>query len=140
MGQAAAPTGVLIRTGPSSASSARYASGLVLRFGAFDYVIDNTLRFRGGALPPRGIILPLGSHRVFVTSVTEEYPWEVQVFSGVTDPLPTGDCSVASGGSTSAVTRAPATRLGVQREMQLRRLQQPATQGPATHGMCCTPP
>ena len=61
---------------------------MVLRFRALDYVIDNASRFRGGALPPRDIILPLGSHRVFVTSVTDEYPREVRVFSGVTDPLP----------------------------------------------------
>src|SRR3954468_8008696 len=45
VGQTEASTGVLIRTGPSSASSARFASGLVLRFGAWDYVIDNASWF-----------------------------------------------------------------------------------------------
>ena len=70
---------------------------------AFDYVIDNASRVRGGALPLRGIILPLGSHRVFVTSITDEYPREVQVFSVVTDPLPSRGCAAASGGSTSRI-------------------------------------
>ena len=74
VGQSEASTGVLIRTGPSSSSSVRFATGLVLRVGAVDFVTDNASRFGVGAPLPCGIILPFGSHRVFVASLLDEYP------------------------------------------------------------------
>ena len=103
MGQAEKSTRVLMRMGPSSSSSARCASGLVLRFGAFDYVVDNASQFGEGAPLSRSAILPIGSHHFFIVSVTDEYPREVRVFCGVTDPLPAVDCSAAVGSSTSRI-------------------------------------
>src|ERR1043165_6771769 len=90
VGQAGASTGVLIRTGPSSSSRIRFASGLVLRNGAWDYVIDSTSRFRAGGRLPSGVILPFGDHRVFVAAIPEVFPREVRVFSELTDSLPVG--------------------------------------------------
>src|SRR3954463_6093964 len=90
MGQAEASTGVLIRTGPSSASRVRFASVLVLRSGAWDYVVDNASWFRAGGPLPSGVIIPFGGHRVFVVTLPEVSPREVRVFSELTDPLPGG--------------------------------------------------
>ena len=103
MGQAEASNGVLIRTGPFSPSSAHVAFGLVLRVGALDFVIDNALWFGAGAPLPRGVILPFGSHRVFVASVTDIYPREVRVFSSTSDPLPPSCCSAAPDDSVPRV-------------------------------------
>ena len=103
MGQAEVSTGVMIRTGPFSPSSARVATGLVLRVGALDFVIDNALRFGAGAPLPRGIILPFGSHCVFDASVSDLYPRKVRVFLGLSDPLPPSGCSAAPDGSTPRI-------------------------------------
>src|SRR3954466_5140846 len=103
MGLAEASTGVLIRMVPSSASSARFASGLVLRYGAWDYIIDNASRFGAGMPLPRGVIVPFGSHCVFVAALPEVYPREVRVFSELTDPLPLGAGAVGSKSTTSHV-------------------------------------
>src|SRR3954462_7144488 len=89
MGKIGASTGVLIRTGPSSSSSARCASGLVFRFGVIDYVVDYASRFGVGEPMPPGVILPIGSHRIFVTDHPDVYLREVRVFTSTTDPLPT---------------------------------------------------
>ena len=102
VGQAGASTGVLIRTGPSSSSSARCASGLVFRHGVFDYVVDYASRFGAEPLPP-GVILPVGSHRIFIADLPDVYPREIRVFSGTTDPLPTRGFSAAQGGRASRV-------------------------------------
>ena len=98
VGHAEELSGVLIRTGPISAPGARVASGLILRVGALDLLVDNAARFRAGVLPPRGIILPVGSHRIFVASVADMYPQEVRVFSSTTDPLPLSCCSTTPDG------------------------------------------
>ena len=78
VGQSEALSGVLIRTGPISSPGARVATGLILRVGALDLLVDNASRFADGALPPRGVILPFGSHRVFIASVADMYPQEVR--------------------------------------------------------------
>src|SRR3954467_13357314 len=88
MGQAEASTGVLIRTGPSSLSRVRFASDLVLRSGAWAYVVDNASPFRAGGPLPSGVIIPFGGHRVFVAALPEIFPREVRVFSELMDPLP----------------------------------------------------
>src|SRR3954468_21537151 len=99
-GQAGVSTGVLIRTGSSSSSRTRFASGLVLRNGAWDYVIDNASRFRAGGLLPSGVIIPFGDHCVFVVAIPEVFPREVRVFSELTDPLPIGLEVVGAEGTT----------------------------------------
>src|ERR1041385_3490078 len=99
VGQAEASTGVLIRTGPSSASRVRFASGLVMRSGVWDFIIDNTSRFGAGMPLPRGIIIPFGGHRVFAAALPDVFPKEVRVFSELTDPLPGGPDSVGTEGT-----------------------------------------
>src|SRR4051812_6831549 len=100
VGQAGVSTGVLIRTGSSSASRTRFASGLVLSNGAWDYVIDNASRFRAGGPLPSGVIIPFGDLRVFVVVIPEVFPREVRVFSELTDPLPVGSEVVGAEGTT----------------------------------------
>src|SRR3954467_8025912 len=100
MGQAEASTGVLIRTGPSSSSRVRFASGLVLRSEAWDYVVDNASRFRAGGPLPSGVIIPFSGRRVFVAALPEIFPREVRVFSELTDPLPVGPEAVRAAGTT----------------------------------------
>src|SRR4051812_49381310 len=103
VGQAGVSTGVLIRTGSSSASRTRFASGLVLRNGAWDYVINNASRFRAGGPLPSGVIIPFGGHRVFVAVVPEVFPREVRVFFELTDPLPVGSEVVGAEGTTPRI-------------------------------------
>src|SRR3954464_1594135 len=103
VGQAGASTGVLIRTGPSSSSCVRFASGLVLRSGAWDYVVDNASRFRAGGPLPSGVIIPFGGHRVFVAVIPGVFPREVRVFSELTDPLPVGSEVVGAEGTTPRI-------------------------------------
>src|SRR4051812_22041573 len=103
MGQAEASTGVKIRTGFSSASGGSHASGLILRRGAIDYVVDYSARHGVGALMPPGVSLQIGSHRLFISSFPEAYPRDIRIFSCITDPLSTGDCIAAPGGEDSRV-------------------------------------
>ena len=103
MGQTEASTGVKIRTGFSSASGGSHASGLILRRGAIDYVVDYSARFGVGAPLPPGVSLQVGSHRLFIGSFPEAYPRDVRVFSSITDPLPTRGCTAAPGGEDGRV-------------------------------------
>src|SRR3954470_24198731 len=106
MGQAEASTGVKIRTGFSSASGGSHASGLILRRGAIDYVVDYSARHGVGALLPPGVSLQVGSHRLFIGSFPEAYPSEIRIFSCVTDPLSTRGCTAAPGGEDGRVHAA----------------------------------
>ena len=99
VGLTEALSGVLIWTRPFSSPGARVATGLILRVGALDLLVDNASRFGAGVLPPGGVILSIGSHCVFVASVADTYPQEVRVFSSTTDPLPPSCCSTAPDGS-----------------------------------------
>src|SRR3954467_4757954 len=103
VGQAGASTGVLIRTGPSSSSRIRFGSGLVLRNGAWEYVIDNASRFRAGGPLSSGVIIPFGDHRVFVVAIPKIFPREVRVFSELTDPFPVGPEVVGAEGTTPCI-------------------------------------
>src|SRR3954451_17957571 len=106
MGQAEPSTGVKIRTGFSSASGGSHASGLLLRRGAIDYIVDYSARHGVGALVPPGVSLQIGSHRLFIGSFPEAYPKDIHIFSCVTDPLSTCDCIAASGRGDSRVRAA----------------------------------
>src|SRR4051812_30192496 len=105
VGQAGASTGVLIRTGPSSSSRVRFASGLVLRSGAWDYVVDNASQFRAGGPLPSGVIIPFGGHRVFVGTLPEIFSREGWVVFKLTDPLPVGPEPVGAGGTIRTSVR-----------------------------------
>src|SRR4051812_9087311 len=98
VGQAEASTGVKIRTGFSSVSGGSHASGLIIRRGAIDHVVDYSARFGVGVPLPPGGSLQVGSHRLFISSFLEAYPREVHIFSSITDPLPTRGCQAAPGG------------------------------------------
>src|ERR1043165_4852648 len=106
MGQTEASTGVKIRTGFSSVSGGSHASGLILRRGAIDYVVDYSTRFGVGAPLPPGVSLQVGSHRLFIDSFPEAYPSEIRIFSSVTDPLSTKGCTAAPGGEDGRVHAA----------------------------------
>src|ERR1043165_9048986 len=106
VGQTEALTGVKIRTGFSSASGGSHASGLILRRGAIDYVVDYSERFGVGAPLPPGVSLQVGSHRLFIGSFPEAYPREIRVFSCITDPLSTRCCIAAPGGEDGRVHAA----------------------------------
>jgi hypothetical protein len=80
VGQRAAATGVKFRSGPSSALGEKVASGLVWRFGTFDYISDNLAYFKDG-LSDSGSFLNVGSHRFYVA---KPFPEEV---TDVLDPL-----------------------------------------------------
>ena len=89
VGKTEASTGVKIRTGFSSGSGGRHASGLILRRGAIDYVVDYLALFGVGAPLPPGVSMQVGSHRLFIGSFPEAYPREIRIFSCITDPLST---------------------------------------------------
>ena len=122
VGQTEASTGVKIRTGSSSASGGSRASGLILRHGAIDYVVDYSARYKAGAPLPPGVSLQVGSHRLFIGSFPEAYPRDIRVFSCATDPLLTRGCAAAPGqeegrlhaavmmaGASSSTNRDPAS-------------------------------
>src|SRR3954468_24718959 len=106
VGQTEASTGVKIRTGSSSSSGERHASGLILRRGAIDYVVDFSARHGFGVPLPPGVSLPVGTHRIFISSFPEAYPREIRVFSCITDPLSTRGCDAAPGGDDGRVHAA----------------------------------
>jgi hypothetical protein len=62
VGQSAAASGVKFRPGPSGE---KVASGLVWRFGTYDYVDDN-LAYIKNNLDDNGSFLDVGSHRSYV--------------------------------------------------------------------------
>jgi hypothetical protein len=86
MGQRAAATRVKFRPGPSSALNEKVTSGLVWRFGTFDYVSDNLAHFKDG-LGDSGSFLDVGSHCFYIA---KPFPEEV---TDVFDPLCDGDSS-----------------------------------------------
>src|ERR1043165_4913092 len=106
MGQTEASTRVKIRTGFSSVSGGSHASGLIIRRGAIDHVVDNSARFGVGAPLLPGVSLQVGSHRLFISSFPEVYPREVHVFSSITDPLPTRGFQAAPSGEDGRVYAA----------------------------------
>src|SRR4051812_21245035 len=106
VGQTEALTGVKSRTGFSSASGGSHASGLILRHGAIDYVVDYSAWYGVGAPLPPGVSLQIGSHRLFIGSFPEAYPREIRVFSCITDPLSTRGCTTAPGGEDGRVHAA----------------------------------
>src|SRR3954463_14540073 len=106
VGQTEASTGVKIRTGFSSVSGGSDASGLIIRRGAIDHVVDYSARFGAGAPLPPCVSLQVGSHRLFISSFPEAYPREIRVFSSIMDPLPTRGCQAAPGGEDGRVCAA----------------------------------
>src|SRR3954469_4061417 len=106
VGQTEASIGVKIRTGFSSVSGGSHASGLIIRRGAIDHVVDYSAWFGVGVPLPPGVSLQVGSHRLFIGSFPEAYPREVRVFSSITDLLPTRGCQAAPSGEDVRVCEA----------------------------------
>jgi hypothetical protein len=86
MGQRTAATGVKFWPGPSSALGEKFTSGLVWRFGTFDYVSDNLACFKNG-FDNSGSFVDVGSHRFYVA---KPFPEEV---TNIFDPLSDGGSS-----------------------------------------------
>jgi len=80
VGPGAAAAGIKFRAGLNTSAGGRVASGLVLRFGAFDCVSDNVASFADGAFPEGGSIISFGDHRVYAAVIPEEYPSKVLTF------------------------------------------------------------
>jgi hypothetical protein len=80
VGQHAATTGVKFRLGSPSTHSEKVASGLVWRFGTFDYISDNLACFKDG-FSDSGSFLDVGGHRFYVA---KPFPEEG---TDVSDPL-----------------------------------------------------
>src|SRR4051812_41595563 len=106
MGKTEASTGLKIRTRFSSVSGGSHASGLIIRRGAIDHVVDYSARFGVGAPLSPGVSLQVGSHRLFISSFPEAYPREVRIFSSITDQLLTRGCQADPGGEDGRVCAA----------------------------------
>jgi hypothetical protein len=101
MGQRAVASGVKFRPGPSSALGEKVASGLVWRFGTFDYVSDNLAFFKNG-FGNSGSFLDIGSHRFYVA---KPFPEEV---TDVFDPLSDGGSSCSESSDLGAMVEVMA--------------------------------
>jgi hypothetical protein len=101
MGQHAAATGVKFWLGPSSALGEKVASGLVWRFGTFDYVSDNLACFKNG-FGNSGSFLDVGSHRFYVA---KPFPEEV---TDIFDPLGDGGSSCSESSDLGAMVEVMA--------------------------------
>jgi hypothetical protein len=91
MGQRVAATGVKFRPGSPSILGEKVASGLVWRFGTFDYISDNLACFEDG-FDDSGSLLDDGGHRFYVA---KPFPDEV---TDMFDPL----CDAGSSCSESS--------------------------------------
>jgi hypothetical protein len=98
VGQSAAASGVKFRPGPSGE---KVASGLVWRFGTFDYVSDNLSHFKNG-FGNSGSFLDVGSHRFYIA---KPFPEEV---TDVFDSLCDGGSSCGESSSLGAMVEVMA--------------------------------
>ncbi|KAK1677037.1 hypothetical protein QYE76_037885 [Lolium multiflorum] len=78
VGPRASTAGVFFRTGLTTATGERVASGLVWRFGSLDCVSDNAGRFADRPFPAGGSIISFGQHDVYVAAIAPpRYPQQV---------------------------------------------------------------
>ncbi|XP_051178949.1 uncharacterized protein [Lolium perenne] len=78
VGPSASSAGVFIRTGLTTTTGERVASGLIWRFGSLDYVSDNAGCFADRPFPAGGSIISFGGHDVYVAIVAPpRYPRQV---------------------------------------------------------------
>ncbi|KAK1692123.1 hypothetical protein QYE76_008820 [Lolium multiflorum] len=78
VGPSASPVGVSFRTGLTTATGERVASGLIWRFGSLDCVSDNAGCFADRPFPAGGSIISFGGHDVYVATVAPpRYPRQV---------------------------------------------------------------
>jgi hypothetical protein len=101
VGQSTAASGVKFWPGPSSALGEKVASGLVWRFGTFDYVSDNLSHFENG-FGNSGSFLDVGSHHFYVA---KPFPEEV---ADVFDPLCDGGSSCGESSNLGAMVEVMA--------------------------------
>ncbi|KAE8789727.1 hypothetical protein D1007_36029 [Hordeum vulgare] len=74
VGTAATTARVTFRAGPFTPFGERAVHGLLVRYDALDCVNDNALRLEDTNFPVDGYIIAFGSHRVYVTVLTDTYP------------------------------------------------------------------
>jgi hypothetical protein len=101
VGQSAAASGVKFRLGPSSSLSEKVASGLVWRFGTFDYVSDKLACFKN-SFGNSGSFLDIDSHRFYVA---KPFPEEV---TDIFDPLSDGGSSCGESSDLGAMVEVMA--------------------------------
>jgi hypothetical protein len=101
VGQSAAASGVKFWLGPSSALGGKVASGLVWRFGTFDYVSDNLAHFENG-FDNSGSFLDVGSHRFYIA---KPFPEEV---TNIFDSLYDGGSSCGESSNLGAMVEVMA--------------------------------
>ncbi|KAK1677429.1 hypothetical protein QYE76_038277 [Lolium multiflorum] len=78
VGPSASAAGVFFRTGLTTTTGERVASGLIWRFGSLDCVSDNAGCFADRPFPAGGIIIAFGGHDVYVATVApSRYPRQV---------------------------------------------------------------
>ncbi|KAK1698246.1 hypothetical protein QYE76_014943 [Lolium multiflorum] len=78
VGRDASTAGVFFRTGLTTATGERVASGLVWRFGSLDCVSDNAGCFTDRPFPAGGSIISFGQHDVYVAAIAPpRYPQQV---------------------------------------------------------------
>ncbi|KAK1664687.1 hypothetical protein QYE76_052846 [Lolium multiflorum] len=82
VGPSASAAGVFIRTGLTTTTGERVASGLVWRFGSLDCVSDNAGCFADRPFPAGGNIISFGGFDVYVATVAPpRYPREIEVMA-----------------------------------------------------------
>jgi hypothetical protein len=101
VGQSTAASRVKFRPGPSSALGEKVTSGLVWRFGTFDYISNNLAHFKNG-FGNSGSFLDVGSHRFYVA---KPFPEEV---TDVFDPLCDGGSSYGKSSNLGAMVEVMA--------------------------------
>ncbi|KAK1686625.1 hypothetical protein QYE76_047473 [Lolium multiflorum] len=78
VGPSASAAGVSFRTGHTTTTGERVASGLIWRFGSLDCVSDNAGCFADRPFPVGGSVISFGGHDVYVATVAPpRYPREV---------------------------------------------------------------
>lgn len=77
-----ASAGVIFRMGLPLIAGERVASSLTLTLGSFDCVIDNVSCFNGETFPSDGSVMHFGEHRIYVPTITKDFPREAIIVSG----------------------------------------------------------
>ncbi|KAK1683164.1 hypothetical protein QYE76_044012 [Lolium multiflorum] len=82
VGPSASAAGVFIRTGLTTTTGERVASGLIWRFGSLDCISDNAGCFADRPFPAGGNIISFGGFDVYVATVAPPcYPREIEVMA-----------------------------------------------------------
>ncbi|KAK1609497.1 hypothetical protein QYE76_033170 [Lolium multiflorum] len=105
VGPSASAAGVFIRTGLTTTTGERVASGLVWRFGSLDCVSDNAGCFADRPFPAGGNIISFGGFDVYVATVAPpRYPREIGKSTRIRGPVLERE---AAAGASASGAKAP---------------------------------